>query len=88
MSGMLTLTGAVPALAVNPGGTCTDSYSPYTREQLTALGTTPDEQELFAEVFDLVNKNADAVVCFKFYPNGPHHGHAGTVVDNNAAPHA
>ena len=86
-SGLITLAVAAPASAANPGGTCTNSYSPYTREQLAALGTTPDEQQLFAEIFDVVNNNGDAIVCFKFFPNGPHHGHAGNVVDNNAAPH-
>ena len=87
VSGMLAMATAVPAVAANPGGTCTDSYSPLTREQFAALGTTPEEQQLFAGIFDAVNKNGDALVCFKLFPNGPHHGHGGNVIDNNAAPH-
>jgi hypothetical protein len=86
-SSLIALAVAGPASAANPGGTCTNSYSPYTREQFVGLGTTPDQQQLFAEIFDVVNNNGDAIVCFKFYPNGPHHGHPGNVVDNNAAPH-
>ena len=87
VSAAVSLAGGAPVLAANPVGTCPDSYSPLTREQFVALGATPEEQQLFAEVFDIVNKNGDAVACFKFYPNGLHHGHAGNIVDNNAAPH-
>jgi hypothetical protein len=31
---------------------------------------------------------AATTICFKYYPNGPHDIHQGTLVDNNAAPHA
>jgi hypothetical protein len=84
---MIALAVTAPAPAANPGGTCPDSYSAYSRTQLAALGSTSEEQQLLAQAFDLVNKNGDAVVCFKLYPNGLHHGHSGNVVDNNAAPH-
>ena len=87
VSALVSLAGGAPALAASPVGRCPDSYSPLTREQLVALGTTPEDQQLFAEVFDVVNKNGDTVVCFKLFPNGLHHGHAGNVVDNHAAPH-
>jgi hypothetical protein len=75
----LALPGSAPA--TNPGGTCTHSYQPYTRAEFAALG--PD----FGDIFDAVNKNGDAYICFKYYPNGPHDVHLGNVVDNNAAPH-
>jgi hypothetical protein len=76
------------APAATPVGTCTKSYQPYLRDQFAALGATPDQQQLFAAIFDAVNKNGDAIVCFKFYPNGLHDIHSGNLVDNNAAPHS
>ena len=42
---------------------------------------------LAQSVFNVVNANGDAYVCYKPYPNGPHHGHYGNFVDNTAAPH-
>jgi hypothetical protein len=86
-SGLIALAVAGPAPATNPVGTCPDSYSPYTREQFTRLGMTPDDRKLFGQIFDVVNQNGDAVVCFKLYPNGPHGIHSGNLVDNTAAPH-
>jgi hypothetical protein len=38
-------------------------------------------------IFTVVDANGDGTVCFKYYPNGPHAGHAGNLVDDKAAPH-
>lgn len=86
-SAVIALAVAGPAPAATPVGTCADSYSPYTRTQFVGLATTPDDRKLFAQIFDVVNQNGDAVVCFKPYPNGPHGIHSGNLVDNTAAPH-
>jgi hypothetical protein len=69
------------ATAAPPAGTCTSSYSPYTYAQ---LAFDPDAQAIFA----LIDTNGDGIICFKPYPNGPHNGHAGNLVDDKAAPHA
>ena len=42
---------------------------------------------LAQSVFNAVNANGDAYVCYKPYKNGPHNGHYGNFVDNTAAPH-
>jgi hypothetical protein len=86
--GAIALAVPASAAATNPGGTCTNSYQPETREQFVALGADAAQQEIYAQAFDAVNKNGDAYICFKYYPNGPHDIHQGTLVDNNAAPHA
>jgi hypothetical protein len=36
----------------------------------------------------VIDTNQDGIICFKAYPNGPHAGHAGNLVDDKAAPHA
>ena len=72
---------AAAAEAGTPTGTCTNSYSPYTIEQ---LAFDPDA----VAIFSVIDANGDGVVCFKAYPNGPHAGHAGNLVDDKAAPHS
>ena len=69
-----------PAHATPQVGTCTNSYQPYTYEQ---LAFDPDAQAIFA----VIDTNHDNVICFKPYPNGDHAGHAGNLVDDKAAPH-
>jgi hypothetical protein len=71
------------AEASSPVGTCTSSYTELTYDQ---VGMLPDGTQAQA-VFNLVNKNGDAYVCYKPYQNGPHNGHYGNFVDNTAAPH-
>ncbi len=77
---MLLTAIAGPADAATPVGVCTNSYDPYT---LTQLAFDPAAQAIFSEL----DTNGDGVVCFKFYPNGPHAGHYGNLVDDKAAPH-
>jgi hypothetical protein len=69
------------ANADTPVGTCTNSYSPNTYEQ---LAFDPDAQAIFS----VIDANGDGVICFKPYPNGDHNGHLGNLVDDKAAPHA
>lgn len=71
------------ANATPPMGTCTQSYTQYTWDQLAGL---PDGS-LAQAVFGVINANGDLYVCYKPYPNGPHNGHYGNFVDNTAAPH-
>jgi hypothetical protein len=71
------------AQASPPVGTCTNSYTELTYDQ---VGMLPDGA-LAQAVFNVVNANGDAYVCYKPYPNGPHNGHYGNFVDNTAAPH-
>jgi hypothetical protein len=80
--GILTVAEGGAAVAGTPTGTCTNSYAPYTYDELSAIdsGLTP-------ALFSVIDTNADGVICFKAYPNGPHNGHAGNLVDNKAAPH-
>jgi hypothetical protein len=68
------------ATAAPPIGTCTKSYAPYTSD---ALGFDPAAQAIFT----VIDTNGDGIICFKYYPNGPHAGHAGNLVDDKAAPH-
>ena len=77
---MLVMTAATPASANPPVGTCTNSYSPYTSAE---LAFDPAAQA----IFPVIDANGDGYVCFKYYPNGPHAGHAGNLVDDKAAPH-
>lgn len=79
---LLTLASGV-AEASPPVGTCTSSYTELTYAQ---VGTLPDGS-LAQSVFNVVNANGDAYVCYKPYPNGPHNGHYGNFIDNTAAPH-
>lgn len=79
-SALLLTAMAAPAHAGTPVGTCTNSYNPYTFAQ---LAFDPAAQDIFS----VVDTNGDGVVCFKFYPNGPHAGHFGNLVDDKAAPH-
>ncbi len=71
------------ANASPPVGTCTSSYTELTHDQ---VGMLPDGA-LAQSVFNVVNANGDAYVCYKPYPNGPHNGHYGNFVDNTAAAH-
>lgn len=75
-------TGGGTALAATPTGTCTTSYLPYTFGQLSAIDSAVTQ-----ELFSLIDTNGDGLICFKAYPNGPHAGHAGNLVDDKAAPH-
>jgi hypothetical protein len=79
---LLVLSSGV-ANASPPVGTCTNSYTEMTYDQ---VGMLPDGT-LAQSVFNVVNANGDAYVCYKPYPNGPHNGHYGNFVDNTAAPH-
>jgi len=80
--GIFTFVGGGTAVAGTPSGTCTDSYAPYTYDQLSTFdsGLTP-------ALFSVIDSNADGIICFKAYPNGLHNGHAGNLVDDKAAPH-
>ena len=69
-----------PAMAATPVGTCTQSYGAYTMDQ---LAFDPPAQQIFS----VIDANGDGIVCFKYYPNGPHAGHEGNLVDDKAAPH-
>ena len=69
------------ASAGTPSGTCTSSYTAYTLDELAKVD--PAVQDIFS----VVDSNGDGSVCFKPYPNGPHAGHLGNLVDNKAAPH-
>src|SRR5690242_11460192 len=81
MAGALVVgTVGATASAAPPVGTCTSSYSPYTYDQ---LAFDPDAQAIFT----IIDTNGDGVICFKYYPNGPHNGHQGNLVDDKAAPH-
>jgi hypothetical protein len=72
--------GVGSAGATPPVGTCTKSYGLYSYAQ---LAFDPAAQDIFA----VVDTNGDGYICFKAYPNGPHQGHAGNLVDDKAAPH-
>lgn len=74
------VSGGENAAATPQVGACTSSYSPYTYDQ---LAFDPDAQAIFG----VIDTNGDGLICFKDYPNGPHHGHAGNLVDDKAAPH-
>lgn len=76
----MTLVSA-PASADTPTGTCTQSYQPYS---YAALSFDPAAQAIFS----VIDTNGDGIVCFKYYPNGPHAGHEGNLVDDKAAPHS
>lgn len=78
-----TVITAGTAAATPPVGTCTNSYTEMTREQVGEL----QDAALALAAFDVVNANGDAFVCYKPYPNGPHNGHYGNFTDNTAAPH-
>lgn len=82
ITGILTVAGGSAAAADPPTGTCTNSYSPYTFNELSAIdsGLTPS-------LFSVIDSNGDGIICFKAYSNGPHNGHLGNLVDNKAAPH-
>lgn len=79
--GILTVAGGT-AVADTPVGTCTNSYASTTYQQLAA-----QDPALTPSLFALIDSNGDGLVCFKPYPNGPHHGHLGNLVDDKAAPH-
>lgn len=75
--------GAAPALADPPSGSCTDSYTLYTFDQLHA-----ELPRLEQSSFDYIDKNADGLICFKYYNNPDAHQHPGQAIDNKAGPHA
>lgn len=76
----ITLPMAVPALAGNSVGGCTQSYTKYADD---AVPGGP----VAVAVAAAVDTNGDGFICYKPYPNGDHNGHGGNLVDNNAAPH-
>jgi hypothetical protein len=80
-SPLASMASAPPASAAPPVGTCTQSYGAFTYD---GLAFDPAAQAIFAAL----DVNGDGIVCFKPYPNGPHAGHAGNLVDDKAAPHA
>ena len=75
--------GAAPAVADPQSGSCTDSYTMYTFDQLQA-----ELPRLDRSGFDSIDKNADGLICFKYYNNPDAHGHPGQAIDNKAAPHS
>lgn len=77
---MVLIVSAAPVTAAPPTGTCTQSYDPYTYDELSF---DPAAQAIFT----VIDTNGDGIICFKYYPNGPHAGHAGNLVDDKAAPH-
>ncbi len=77
---LISTASIAPAEAATPTGTCTQSYGAYTYDQLSF-------DPLAQQIFTVIDANGDGIVCFKFYPNGPHAGHAGNLVDDKAAPH-
>jgi hypothetical protein len=81
---VLTVLTPMTAKASPPVGTCTNSYTALTFDQ---VGQLPDGP-LAQQVFSVVNANGDDFVCYKPYPNGSHNGHYGNFVDNTAAPHS
>lgn len=75
----------VPAQATPPVGVCPDGYGMLTKAEVAQL---PDAA-LALPVFDAVNLNGDAYVCYAPYPHGPHpDGHYGNFIDNTANPAA
>lgn len=77
---LVLMAGPGSAFAATPVGECTSSYSAYS---FTDLAFDPAAQG----IFPVVDANHDGLVCFKYYPNGPHAGHAGNLVDDKSAPH-
>jgi hypothetical protein len=69
------------ASAGTPSGTCTSSYTAYTLKELAKFDPA------IQEIFSVIDTNGNGIICFKPYPNGPHAGHEGNVVDDKAAPH-
>jgi hypothetical protein len=76
----LSMVAMAPAEAATPTGTCTQSYGAYTQDE---LAFDPAAQAIFS----VIDTNGNGIICFKAYPNGPHAGHAGNLVDDKAAPH-
>ena len=76
----LVIITAGSAGAATPTGSCTSSYDRYSYDD---LAFDPDAQAIFT----VIDTNGDGFVCFKPYPNGPHAGHYGNLVDDKAAPH-
>lgn len=76
---------ASPSIAfAAPYRTCSSEYVPLTEQQVSEL---PDA-DLALAAFSIVDRNGDGLVCYREYPNAPHHGgHYGNFIDNNAAPH-
>jgi hypothetical protein len=77
---LLSMLPTAAAHAATPVGTCTRSYTPYTNSELAF-------DPLAQAIFPVIDANGDGIICFKYYPNGPHAGHAGNLVDDKAAPH-
>jgi hypothetical protein len=77
---MISAVLVAPATAATPTGMCTKSYSAYTESE---LAFDPAAQAIFT----VIDANGNGIICFKYYPNGPHAGHAGNLVDDKAAPH-
>jgi hypothetical protein len=72
------------AVADTPSGSYTSSYGMYDFTQLQTL--LPRLQQ---STFDLIDKNGDGYICFKFYNNTPdQRGQSGQAIDNKAGPHA
>lgn len=80
LAALAPLVSTAPANAATPIGTCTKSY---TAETYDALAFDPAAQAIFT----VIDANGNGTICFKPYPNGPHAGHAGNLVDDTAAPH-
>jgi hypothetical protein len=78
----LLIVGATGTANADPQvGACTNSYAPYTYDK---LAFDPAAQA----IFPVIDTNGNGVICFKAYPNGPHTGHDGNLVDDKAGPHS
>jgi hypothetical protein len=77
----LLVTGTGTAGAGTPTGTSTSSYTALTYDE---MAFDPAAQAIFT----VIDGNGNGLICFKAYPNGPHAGHAGNLVDDKAGPHS
>jgi hypothetical protein len=68
------MAGADPQL-----GSCTSSYTLIDEPTLAAM-----DSALTVDLFNAIDTNHNGYLCFKFYPNGDHHGHAGNLVDDKS----
>ena len=79
----ITVSLLLPGVAgANPQeGSCTNSYTLIDEPTLAAM-----DSALTVDLFNLIDTNHNGVLCFKAYPNGDHHGHAGNLVDDKSGP--
>lgn len=88
--GIFSVAGGGAAVADTPTGTCTNSYTAYSHHSDTDpsyLQLVSIDEGMSPQIFSLIDTNGNDIICFKPYPNGPHNGHGGNLVDDKAAPH-